>query len=363
MPAEMNLQRKEIPPNNILSDLDRAYTVLNYPLPTPDPNAPHWSVEYALQIAGVTGSPRDKILGAESPSEIRRLFSLWNASQKTQASTPSDDEGDHTSSPSQAVDPITASVPSPEGGESWCNSESQSLVSHYPAQDASPSGPEHAVSVGNTLLWVPGYSIKYYFQQDNGGIASTLGFLPKGPYTRRRRRLERAFREYEAIVNLKFEEVSSPGASDIRIFFASSGNRNWSLRGTAAKKFSQAGPDGVSGLQGGLKDTTLFLTFSETESGPNTVEEKWETRHINHELGHVLGLLHEHESPVTETGDTADPYGEFYTPFDRHSIMLYSSRQLVDEPVGVVTQLNIVPSTMDRAFLTVRCNVLNHQTT
>ena len=62
MPAEMNTQHKEVPPNNVLSDLDKAYTVLNYPLLNPDANAPQWSVEHALQVAGVTGSSREKIL-------------------------------------------------------------------------------------------------------------------------------------------------------------------------------------------------------------------------------------------------------------------------------------------------------------
>lgn len=82
MPAEMNKLGKEIPPNNKLSDLDIAYTILNYPpanLKGSDPQVGDWSLSRALKVAGVSPVSRAEILKTEDPEDIRALFSKWNA--------------------------------------------------------------------------------------------------------------------------------------------------------------------------------------------------------------------------------------------------------------------------------------------
>ena len=66
MPAEMNLEHIEIPPNNALSDLDKAYVFLNYPfLTTSSPNK-QWTIEHALDAAGV----KDNLASGHSTNRL-----------------------------------------------------------------------------------------------------------------------------------------------------------------------------------------------------------------------------------------------------------------------------------------------------
>jgi len=88
MPAEMNLEHIEIPPNNALSELDKAYVFLNYPsFTTPPPNK-QWTVEHALDVAGVKDKSREKILSEFKEKDwkgVRTEFALWSLNQKAAA--------------------------------------------------------------------------------------------------------------------------------------------------------------------------------------------------------------------------------------------------------------------------------------
>jgi len=88
MPAKMNLEHIEIPPNNALSELDKAYVFLNYPFFTmPSPNK-QWTVEHALDVAGVKGKSREKILSEFNEKDwrgVRTEFALWSLNEKAAA--------------------------------------------------------------------------------------------------------------------------------------------------------------------------------------------------------------------------------------------------------------------------------------
>jgi hypothetical protein len=86
MPASLNVQGIEIRRNQRLSDLDRAYMVLNYPrvLPDADPVASRWTVEHALDFAGVTGVTKTNILAfwrARDYPRMRLALNAWNAAK------------------------------------------------------------------------------------------------------------------------------------------------------------------------------------------------------------------------------------------------------------------------------------------
>ena len=69
MPAAMNKQNIEIKPNNVLSDIDKAFMTINYPYPSSHPPADVWTVEHALDVAGVDAETKDAILVQYALSE------------------------------------------------------------------------------------------------------------------------------------------------------------------------------------------------------------------------------------------------------------------------------------------------------
>jgi len=91
MPAALNVEGIEIVYNTVLSNFDKAYGVINYPyLPgQPAPLAdPQWTFEHALDVAGVQGESREKILYeyAQGDTEgIRAEFGLWSLNQRALA--------------------------------------------------------------------------------------------------------------------------------------------------------------------------------------------------------------------------------------------------------------------------------------
>ncbi|KAF9044984.1 hypothetical protein BJ165DRAFT_1404250 [Panaeolus papilionaceus] len=88
MPKEMNLEKIEVPPNNNLSDTDKAYAFINYPyIKTPSPNQ-GWNIARALDVAGVQGPARERILAEYKEGDwkgMRVEFALWSLNEKAAA--------------------------------------------------------------------------------------------------------------------------------------------------------------------------------------------------------------------------------------------------------------------------------------
>lgn len=85
MPKEMNLERIEIKPNNVLSETDKAYGFINYPfIKTKSPH-PEWTITHALDVANVQGDSRQRILNEFEQGDwkgVRTEFALWSLNEK-----------------------------------------------------------------------------------------------------------------------------------------------------------------------------------------------------------------------------------------------------------------------------------------
>ena len=88
----MNLERIEIPPNNDLSDMDKAFAIFNYPYFANSRKKnlldPKWSFSRALDVAGVSGESRSVMEAAFAKGdagEIRAEFALFSLNQRAAA--------------------------------------------------------------------------------------------------------------------------------------------------------------------------------------------------------------------------------------------------------------------------------------
>ena len=126
MPAAMNEQNIEIKPNNILSDIDKAFMTINYPYPSSNPPADNiWTVEHALDVAGIDAETKAAILvqyALSEWSEVRYLFSNFTTKARFTNSVhslqPSNESS--SSSPDEVVNLVKAAnkslLPSPSVG-------------------------------------------------------------------------------------------------------------------------------------------------------------------------------------------------------------------------------------------------------
>ena len=92
MPAQLNLERIEIPRNKKLSDMDKAFAIINYPYFADSPKKqlldPAWSFSRALDVAGVSGESRALMEAAFAKGdarEIRAEFALFSLNQRAAA--------------------------------------------------------------------------------------------------------------------------------------------------------------------------------------------------------------------------------------------------------------------------------------
>ena len=350
MPAAMNEEGIEVKPNNELSDIDKAYVTINYPYPVGTPLLdPVWTFEYALGIAGVEGNPRDRILQEYRNSnwpEVRYQFTNWcitaRAARAERLNGVSSGGQDTVGNPSHGVKAEDNIV------LDWC-------ASQLGGNDVG-KGAAHGVATANKDLWLPGDTITYSFIQGTGNAT---------PY--RKQRIADTFKYYADITNLKFTLVPFDpvkASGDIRIYFGEIPGGNftgWSIIGKASIKYRQSQDD--IALAGGSVESSMVLSKvipkTATEAQGDWVK-RVEERTLYHEIGHALGLEHEHVSPFTETTDQPAEDVSVATPFDKKSVMLYAGRKLKDtsawdslEPLfdKNSTQFNHVPSTMDQAFI------------
>jgi hypothetical protein len=91
MPANFNLQGINIPPNNRLSAIDKAYAFLNYPFLIGAQSAdPSVNILSALNAAGVTGPSRANIALEYIEGDWRGLraeFTRWTLNQRAASAT------------------------------------------------------------------------------------------------------------------------------------------------------------------------------------------------------------------------------------------------------------------------------------
>ncbi|KAE8244742.1 hypothetical protein A4X13_0g6310 [Tilletia indica] len=83
----------DVPYNTELSEMDKAYIVINYPRSKPHPDAPEWTLEHALKVAGVPDGVKQEIMdlaeasrdnetGQIDPQEIRAAFTAYTTQQR-----------------------------------------------------------------------------------------------------------------------------------------------------------------------------------------------------------------------------------------------------------------------------------------
>jgi hypothetical protein len=87
MPAEMNDQGVEIPPNNALSDYDRAFVLIHYPLFEFSERTDGWDFQKALTVMGIEGEGRENVLEKYSAGDVpgvREEFSKAYESVRTE---------------------------------------------------------------------------------------------------------------------------------------------------------------------------------------------------------------------------------------------------------------------------------------
>jgi hypothetical protein len=83
MPGSLNEEGITVPPNLVLSDLDKAFITINYPRKDEDVPDGGWKVSKALDVVQVPDDVASDILSSLSSgqlTDVRTKFSNWNMS-------------------------------------------------------------------------------------------------------------------------------------------------------------------------------------------------------------------------------------------------------------------------------------------
>lgn len=344
MPAHLNEQNIHVEPNNQLSALDKAFMIINYPhfdnvdKGQFDPKRDQF--EGALDTVGVAGDRKEKILhlyDAHNWSEVRYEFTRFTTDM-------------HLARKAAMASAYKAprDVESQEVMPDVCLAEDDEDKHSLP-------GASKGVATVEAELWLPGDTITYTFIQ---GRTDATGY--------RRGKIRDTFDSYSARANLQFVEVPfEPHApeANMRIFFGDIPKYHvaaWCTIGRSSIGFRQT-RERIA-VKGGTVESSFVISNVAVPKVAPTEElrVKQATRTLFHEIGHGLGLKHEHVSPYTKTTDKPDTEVSAATIFDDNSVMLYANRELRATPGfqnieenfrPETTKYNHVPSDLDYAFL------------
>ncbi|KAJ7870647.1 hypothetical protein B0H14DRAFT_3573861 [Mycena olivaceomarginata] len=266
MPAEMNLERINVPPNLELSEMDKAYMIINYPRPTPPPRCSDLDSEACFG-------------GRKSDAEqIRSEFGRYQWHQRI--------------AHQYTVEPVKSSTPDEEG--TWCGSSALEPSSEEGKSGESLKDVQHALVI-NAIHWPPNSTITY-------------GFLDtaKEATEYRKQRVRSALDRYEENTSLSFHYVDitewdfdhadTRDRCQVRITFGDPiKQRNseiwgWSLNG---KNVVTKAYDPAVHKMGGEKWTTTYLGGQpkDKDAKISTNDLAMADQTLFHELGHVLGWL------------------------------------------------------------------------
>ncbi|KAJ3486239.1 hypothetical protein NLI96_g4369 [Meripilus lineatus] len=80
-PASLTYEGVGTPLNTKLSDIDKAVLTLNYARLEPHLKAPNWTVAYAVDILGIEGELKEKIVSSKDCRDIRAYYTEWSTQQ------------------------------------------------------------------------------------------------------------------------------------------------------------------------------------------------------------------------------------------------------------------------------------------
>ena len=376
MPPELNEEDIRIPPNNELSELDKAYMIINYPLfsfppiaespvtvtvpdtePSPgsdelppvivdpppvDPNQPLEPPSIILPppvIIDQSLPPRDRFLKALDTAgvnddvknaldllfaqgdwqEIRSVFTKWCTETLHAREPPIGDK------PIEFVEVVDGCAAEPELPITVAVPDVNMTVSDTTTTPA----PEWEVAVSD--FWIPGETLTYSWVRGS-----------TEPSEHQKERTREALTTYFARINLKLKEAPIEGPSvanaKVHIYFGPThiaGVAGWSKIGNTSAGYRQTQAELDS--RGGTVETTVGFTEDVvlTEAPLDLILTKREQRVSFHQIGHMLGLTHElfaQGVTLTESQDPMVPDINVAEWFDSRSIMFYPTRAMRNHP-------------------------------
>jgi len=285
MPPELNLERRGSVPDTELSDFDKAYMIIRYPVYVPDTalvkDTPRWSLGRVLEIVGADPSFISSICELAEKGDwakFRDMFLQWSSRLHKQI--------------------MRRAAPIKE--LKWCGSSEK--VSHLfdwkfdVAQDA-----------GN--LWLPYEPINVSFQ-----VYMNVGSIdPVRPQpTTLRRRFRNVAQYYQRHTSIRFNFIDDSPSSqgDIRIFIHNastiSRRESWSIVGRKSKEYVNNGL-----FYGGKVLTTMLLAYKD-ETGwedaavRDMLHMVWQAAGFEHEDGYAAGELSPDNRPQIPSTTSTD---------------------------------------------------------